>query len=1314
MNVSTVNGKTIVDTRDLSAVETGKPVRIKAIKGGQYLLAQGEQAYAPQNITAKRVGKDLHVALEGTSPDQPELIIEGFYEYDGQLVGMAEDATYYQYVTVEGDTDYSAPFLLDGAASPLALGGSQLIGFSDGLAVLAGGVSLTSLGLGALGLLGGGLALGNSKGNGDNNDQPLRDTSPSENPVIGAVLDDKGTVTGLVPDGGTTDDDTPTLSGTGLTPGNKVIISDHGKALGEVIVDSDGNWSFTPSPLNSGEHSFTVVAEDKAGNKGLASDAFVVTIDTTAPAAPSLDSVYDDQGDVQGNLTSGQVTDDSKPQLSGTAEAGSTVVIYDGKLEIGRAPVDAAGNWTFTPSTPLGNGAHKLSVTSVDAAGNASVNSNEFVLDVQAGEAPAAPAINAVKDDVGSVQGNLQKDAVTDDARPTVEGTAQAGSTISVYSNGKLLGTTVADNKGAWSFTPATDLAEGVNNLSATATNSAGNISPSTGLYPITVDTVAPGKATGDLDDNVGNIQGPIANGDVTDDNTPTFHGQAEGNATVIIYDNGTEIGRVPADKQGYWSFTPSKPLAEGPHSLNTAVLDPAGNLGEQSSVIDFTVDTSKVVVSIDTVMDNEGSITGQISKGGVTDDTTPTLNGKATANSTVNLYDNGVLIGSTTSNTAGIWSFTPVAPLAEGTHSLTATVTTAVNGESEPTTGFDLVIDTTAPSKASIDAISDDVGALQGPIVNGGFTDDTTPSLSGSAEAGSTVHVYDGANLLGSVLADSNDKWSFTPSPLNDGEHSFTVISQDKAGNQSAVSDSFVITVDTVAPTQAVTITRLGKDTGASATDFLTKDGEAGRLVQGKLSAVLGSDEALQISSDGGKTWTIALTNGMDWCAQDNNRHTSTWDIQWRVVDSAGNEGAVQSVLITLDADAPLAPAAVWVEGNTATVDLGATTLNVGDTINLAVHNQRIDYVLTASDIVLGSVKVDISNMNVTMSSQVSAAIVDTAGNSSSYTSAARFVERVVDFSSAPLDLVCPSWKCDGIQFSSTKPITVSNTYAGKYGTTDNALLILTEGFFSVTTFTLDAVAQSVSFNFGGLDVGAKAVVTFYDAQKNIVSQFTLAGNGPVGMGEYAHHLVSVAMPEAVIASFDIVTNDNVGYLIDDIKLGAYGETITVDLSNQTVVDSGGTYIGENQGTTFSLAETTSLNGSGASVHGGNGIDVLKLTGADQMLDLTELGSKVSSVEVIDITGTGDNTLKLSLADVLEQGAMDLFHTTSQHAVQMMVKGDDGDVVELSDLIGSLDVGDWAIQSQYTSGGVVYEVYQHSGMDVELLVQQGVTVHLV
>ncbi|PMX56278.1 hypothetical protein C1Y13_28915, partial [Pseudomonas sp. FW305-33] len=153
-SVSVVDNSTVTLTRDLSQSHD-KLVRIQAIKGGKYILSTGERGFAPEKIVVKRVGKDLHVSLEGEDPDAPRLIIEDFYEFEGQLIGMSQDSTYHPYVVVDAEGGLEAAFLQDGISSPLTLDRASLAGFEPSSFAVSGSLLSTSaFSLGALGLLG--------------------------------------------------------------------------------------------------------------------------------------------------------------------------------------------------------------------------------------------------------------------------------------------------------------------------------------------------------------------------------------------------------------------------------------------------------------------------------------------------------------------------------------------------------------------------------------------------------------------------------------------------------------------------------------------------------------------------------------------------------------------------------------------------------------------------------------------------------------------------------------------------------------------------------------------------------------------------------------------------------------------------------------------------------------------------------------------------------------------------------------------------------------------------------------------------------
>ena len=97
-------------------------------------------------------------------------------------------------------------------------------------------------------------------------------------------------------------------------------------------------WSYTTAVLPNGGHSLTATATDAAGNTGVASSALNVTIDTAAPVAPSITSFSTDSG-----VVGDGITNDNTLTLTGTAEAGSTVKVYDGATLLGSALASGTG-----------------------------------------------------------------------------------------------------------------------------------------------------------------------------------------------------------------------------------------------------------------------------------------------------------------------------------------------------------------------------------------------------------------------------------------------------------------------------------------------------------------------------------------------------------------------------------------------------------------------------------------------------------------------------------------------------------------------------------------------------------------------------------------------------------------------------------------------------------------------------------------------------------------------------------------------------------------------------------------------------------
>ncbi|WP_430294684.1 Ig-like domain-containing protein, partial [Pseudomonas aeruginosa] len=484
------------------------------------------------------------------------------------------------------------------------------------------------------------------------------------------------------------------ISGT-ADAGNTIIITDgNGNPIGQVTADGSGNWSFTPGiPLPDG----TVVNVVARSPSNVDSAPAVITVDGVAPAAPVIDP-------------------SNGTEISGTAEAGATVILTDGGGNpIGQATADGSGNWTFTPGTPLANGT-VINAVAQDPAGNTSGPASVTVDAI----APPAPVINPSNGVV-------------------ISGTAEAGATVILTDgNGNPIGQVTADGSGNWAFTPATPLANGTV-INALAQDAAGNNSSPTSA---TVDSLAPAAPV--IDPSNGSV----------------IAGTAEAGATVILTDgNGNPIGQVTADGSGNWSFTPGTPLSNGT-VVNAVAQDAAGNTsGPASTTVDSVAPAAPVIDP------SNGSV----------------IAGTAEAGATVILTDGGGNpIGQATADGSGNWSFTPGTPLANGS---------VVNAVAQDAAG-----NTSGPASTTVDSVAPATPVLDPS--NGTV-------ISGTAEAGATVILTDGGgNPIGQATADGSGNWSFTPgTPLTNGTV-INAVAQDAAGNTSGPVST---TVDAVAPATPV-----------------------------------------------------------------------------------------------------------------------------------------------------------------------------------------------------------------------------------------------------------------------------------------------------------------------------------------------------------------------------------------------------------------------------------------------------------------------------------------------------------------------------
>ncbi|MCU6676615.1 Ig-like domain-containing protein [Leclercia tamurae] len=457
-----------------------------------------------------------------------------------------------------------------------------------------------------------------------------------------------------------------------------------------------------------------------------------VPLDTTPPAAPT-------------NL---RFSSDST-QLLGNAEANSTVTITDADGNVvGKAKTNGNGDFTVELGIPYTNG-ETLTVVANDSSGNVSPSSSITAADTTA---PDTPMIILADDAVGSLTGALNSDQTTDDPRPVFSGSGEAGTTVTLYDNGKAIGTTVVNSDGSWTFTPSANLADGLHQFTATSTDAAGNVSPDSEEFNLTIDTLAPNAPVLEVTDDVGTIQDLLTNGGFTDDNQPDLGGSGDPGSTIAIYDNGLLVTEVVVDDNGTWSYTPPVALTDGLHSITLTETDLAGNLSAVSAPFEFTIDRTPPPAPTGLVLNTEGTI----------------LTGTAEANSTVTVSnDLGVILGTAIADANGAFSVTLSAAQLNGETLSTAATDRA--GNEGPAT--DLTARDTTPPAAPTALV---VAA-------------TGDSVSGEAEAGARISVRDAGGIeLGSGEVGLDGKFTVNIAPDQLNGEVLTVLAFDTTQNES------------------------------------------------------------------------------------------------------------------------------------------------------------------------------------------------------------------------------------------------------------------------------------------------------------------------------------------------------------------------------------------------------------------------------------------------------------------------------------------------------------------------------------------------
>lgn len=649
---------------------------------------------------------------------------------------------------------------------------------------------------------------------------------------------------------------TGTITITGVNGGQPIALK----------IQPDGSFTFETGELSDGEYTYIIQVTDRAGNKATFTEKFVV--DTATFVDGGLSASSD-----SGSSNSDGITKDNTPSFNGKGEPNSTILLTIGGKEYSTT-VDKDGRWSLTATDVLPDGTYEVVIQITDIAGNTEVAKDTIKIDTQA---PTSVTAN-----LGNDTGEFSNDWVTKEGRLSLNGTVEAGCTLTVTIDGRVY--TVADGltinaDGSWSFAMQNALADGTYDVEILATDVAGN---TTVLEKqVTVDTIT--HIEGGL--AVGSDTGGSSNDGITNNKTPVIEGTAEENSKVVVTINGVDY-ETTTDEFGRWRVSVNE-LADGKYDVVMVVTDLAGNTAKATDTI--TIDTVEPVESTIQLKND----TGESARDFITKDNVPAFQGVGEPNTSIQVvitFENGeiyrysepdVVLDSTT----GEWSFTSPIALPDGTHTVEVVSTDKAGNSSvkEQT----IIVDTAIDLTTMLDPASD-----TGSSNNDNITKNTMPSFKGTGTTGDSITIIINGNSYSTIVGEDGN-WSIQITDAlahrPDQPYDYQVTATDTAGNSVTKKGSITIDTDTTVAGGLDSTS----DTGAI--DRITSDntplfsgvGEVGAEIvleiNGKIYETVVDDKG---------RWSIQIQNPM---ADDTYSYTIT------STDTAGNTDVIEND-VTID----------------------------------------------------------------------------------------------------------------------------------------------------------------------------------------------------------------------------------------------------------------------------------------------------------------------------------------------------------------------------------------------------------------------------
>ncbi len=588
---------------------------------------------------------------------------------------------------------------------------------------------------------------------------------------------------------------------------------------------------------------------------------------------------------------------------------------------------------------------------------------------------------------------------------PVVVGSAEAGSTITIYSDGNCT-TQVATGNAANLASPGitvnvTD--DSTNMFSAKATDMAGNSSPCSNALPYVEDSVAPAAPA-----ITSSVPASPSRSIV-----PSIHGTAEASASITLYGNenclGTAIGTGTANASGVFAVTATVPAAQVSKLAATA-KDAAGNTSPCSTQFIYEQDASAVGVPA------LSQITTPASPSKTS--TTPMITGSAEANITVRLYADaacqGAVVGTGTADGSGAFSIMVT---------VGANSTTTFYGQA-----FDSTVNqTSACSQQGVTYTHDSIAPPTPTLMSSTPTppsNATMPNINGTGEPGATVELYTSSTCSGSPVASgtTNAMGQYSIAVVVAATTQFYAKAKDPAGNASTCSAaSFTYTFDATAPGAPMMLATIPASPSTSNnTPLVTGNAEAGSTVRiFRTADCTGAEAGSGIASTPSGSFGIGITLASN----------SSTPLTANATDAAGNTSACSSMLTYLHDSLEPAPPTITASTPASPSNMNSPMISgmseVGATVRLYTNNTcttQIGSAATANGAGAFSITISVADNS---STSLYAKATDVAGNVSQCSSAFTFNEDSTAPNAPALNSIPPS-------STSTMPTLTGSAEAG------------------------------------------------------------------------------------------------------------------------------------------------------------------------------------------------------------------------------------------------------------------------------------------